>query len=180
MKDTHSHFLSQFFVVVTLLLTCILLMTTTLPAATHLATPSVCDQFPESLVRTVFPIPAGQVLQNSAGDTCRWAWTKEGRSQDVSINFLRSARPATIDLLYTRMRDGLTQEVRGQQVTIAPKQVEWVSGVGEKAFWNTDLSQLAVYAKQRLFYVNVNIDGMTKTQKIQSTGDAAKAIIKGL
>lgn len=155
-------------------------MVTTLPAATHLATPSVCTLFPESLVRTVFPIPAGQALQNSAGATCRWAWAEGVKSQGVSVNFLRSARPATIDLLYTRMRDGSTQEVRGQQITIAPKQVEWVSGVGEKAFWNNDLSQIAVYAKQRLFYVNVNIDGMTKTQKIQSAGDAAKAIINGL
>lgn len=156
------------------------LMALALPAAAQPAASSVCAQFPEAMVRKAFAVPQGQAMENRAGATCRWSWAAGGRKQDVSVNFLRSARPNTIDLLFARMRDGFSQEVRGQQVTIAPKQVEWVSGVGEKAFWNDDLSQLAVYGGQRLFYVNVNIGGMPKSQKIRAASAAAQAIIDAL
>lgn len=151
-----------------------------LPAAAQPAASSACAQFPEALVRKAFAVPQGQALENRAGATCRWSWVDGGRKQEVSVNFLRSARPTTIDLLFARMRDGFTQEVRGQQVTVAPKQVQWVGGVGDKAFWNQDLSQLAVYGGQRLFYVNVKMGGLTTSQKIGAASAAARAIVDAL
>lgn len=143
---------------------------------------SPCTYFPESLVRQAFPIPPDQALTKTEGPTCRWGWSAGPALRGVSLNFLRSTRvtESTIDALFTRMRDGFSQEVRGQQVTVAPKDVEWVSGAGDKAFWNDDLSQLAVTAKGRLFYVTVNLAGMTKIEKIAAATEAARAIVDRL
>jgi len=74
----------------------------------------------------------------------------------------------------------MSSEVLGKQVTIAPKDVKWVSGVGDKAFWNNDLSQLAVTAKGRLFYVTVNLDGWSSEDKLAGSVEVAKAVAGAL
>jgi len=143
---------------------------------------SPCTYLPEALVRTVFRIPAAQTLEKKDGATCRWELPAASRSRGVSLNFMRSSpvRPGTIDTLFARMRDGMSSEVRGKQVTIAPKDVKWVSGVGDKAFWNNDLSQLAVTAKGRLFYVTVNLDGWSSEDKLAGSVEVAKAVAGAL
>jgi hypothetical protein len=152
----------------------------TVPAFAQDASP--CTYFPESLVRQAFPIPPGQTLTKTEGPTCRWEWSTGPVSRGVSLNFLRSTRvtESTINALFNRMLDGFSQEVRGQQVTVAPKRVEWVGGAGDKAFWNDDLTQLAVAARGRLFYVTVNLEGMTKAEKIAAATEAARAIVDQL
>lgn len=153
------------------------------PAVAQDASP--CTYLPEAVVRAALPVSADQPLKNSDGAVCRWEWPVEAgpgaaRSvRGVSLNFLRSARitSKTIETLFVRLRDGTTQEVRGQQVTIAPKAVEWIDGVGDKAFWNDELSQLAVSAGGRLFYLSVSLDGMTKAEKIAAASDAARAVV---
>ncbi len=141
-----------------------------------------CAYFPETLVRETFsPLSKQKLVQQEKG-ACRWNVSGPAtKYQGVALNFqMRGVTPKTIDTLFNRMKNGVNQTVKGRQVVIAPKEVEWVSGVGDKAFWNHDLQQLAVSAKGVLFYVTVALDGMTKEQKVQSAGKAAARIIAQL
>jgi hypothetical protein len=141
-----------------------------------------CAYFPEALVRETFAPLAQQKLVQDEKGACRWNVAGPAvKRQGVSLNFqVRGVTAKTIDTLFNRMKNGVNQTVNGKQVVIAPKEVEWVPGVGDKAFWNHDLQQLAVSAKGVLFYVTVTLDGMTVEQKIQAAGKAAGRIIAQL
>ena len=146
-----------------------------------------CTYFEESMVRAAFSIPATQALSRSDKSTCRFAFAAGGGAsprtaqQSVSLNFMPGRfAPNRIDQLFNRMKNGYTGNVRGREVVIAPKEVEWVSGAGDRAFWNDDLSQLAVSARNQLFYVTVTLSDMTKEQKLEAAKKAAIAVIAKL
>ncbi len=146
-----------------------------------------CIYFEETMVRAAFSIPTQQQLQRSEKSTCRFAFVASGgqsqstKLQSVSLNFfVGTFRPKLIETLFNRMKNGYKGTVRDREVVIAPKDVEWVSGVGDKAFWNNDLSQLAVSARNQLFYVTVTISDMPKARKIEASKQAAAAIIAKL
>lgn len=156
------------------------LLLSTLTAPVWAQSESPCTYFREADVRQAFQVPAGQAMTVRDGATCRWEWTAGGRASSAALNLLRSGSARTLDVLFTRMRDGFTQEVRGRTITVSPKQVQWVEGVGDKAFWNTDLSQLAVAAKGRVFYVTLKLDGANLPERIAAGSAAAKAVIAAL
>lgn len=148
-----------------------------------------CAFLPETLVRSAFPIPASTPLQRTEKRACRWEYAgKAGAAsasgpfvQGVALNFYTGKyTPTRIDTLFDRMKNGSSNTVNGRKIVIQPKNVEWVEGVGDKAFWNDDLSQLAISAKQHLFYVTVTATGMTKAQRIEATKKVAAAIISKL
>ncbi|MCW5966721.1 MAG: hypothetical protein KIT83_21965 [Bryobacterales bacterium] len=146
-----------------------------------------CNYFEESMVRAAFSIPAAQKLERTEKATCRFAFAAVGGAsqrpslQSVSLNFMPGTfAPNRIDQLFNRMKNGYTGTVRDREVVIAPKDVEWVSGVGDKAFWNNDLSQLAVSARNQLFYVTVTLSDLTKEQKVEAAKKAASSVIARL
>jgi hypothetical protein len=143
---------------------------------------SPCDYLPEALVRQAFAIAPTQTLAQRAGASCRWERPGGARPFGVAFNFSRPAKvtSATIETLFQRLQKGMTREVAGRTVTLAPKQVEWVSGVGDKAFWNHDQNQLAVYAKARLFYVTVTLDGLSAAERRDGAMTVARAVVDAL
>lgn len=143
-----------------------------------------CAYLPESLVRSTFPIPAGTPLQRTEKRACRWEFASQAGAgsssllQGVALNFYTGKyTPTRIDTLFNRMKNGSSNTVNGRKIVIKPKNVEWVSGVGDKAFWNDDLKQLAISARKHLFYVTVTVSGMSKAQQIEATKKVAVAVI---
>jgi hypothetical protein len=140
-----------------------------------------CAYFPESLLRGAFPPMAKGELKQTQRRTCSWERAGTTANDSVSINFQTNrVTPKTIDALFNRMRDGVKTEVKGRVVESKPMQVEWISGAGDKAFWNQNLQQLAVSAKDVLFYVTMPLGGMTKEQKIEAGRKVAASIIARL
>jgi hypothetical protein len=143
---------------------------------------SPCDYLPEALVRKAFAIAPAQKLAQRAGVSCRWEVLGGARPYGVAFNFSRPAKvtSATIETLFHRLQKGMTRQVAGRTVTLAPKKVEWVSGVGDKAFWNHDQNQLAVYARARLFYVTVTLDGLSAAERREGAMTVARAVVDAL
>ncbi|MCL4796807.1 MAG: hypothetical protein KJZ84_19740 [Bryobacteraceae bacterium] len=140
-----------------------------------------CAYFPETLVREAFSPLASAPLKQSQRRTCSYEITGRTTNESVSINFQTNRiTPKTIDALFNRMKNGSKTEVRGQVVETKPMDVEWVSGVGEKAFWNNNLQQLAVTAKNTLFYITMPLSGMSKQQKIEAGRKVAAGVIARL
>ena len=59
----------------------LILLLVTSPAAALAQGTSPCTYLPESLVREVFWIPAGQKLEKKDGATCRWELPAASRSR---------------------------------------------------------------------------------------------------
>ncbi|MBE7543553.1 MAG: hypothetical protein M9913_07650 [Bryobacteraceae bacterium] len=141
-----------------------------------------CSYFPESQVRQWFPPLASAKLNTTEKGACTHSIVAPTpKHQGVSLNFQsRGVTPKTIDSLFNRMKNGMKTTVKGREVVIAPKDVEWIQGSGDKAFWNNDSQQLAVSAKGHLIYITVNLDAMAKPQKIEAAKKASAAIIAKL
>lgn len=140
-----------------------------------------CAYFPEALVRSAFPPLAKGDLKQTQQRTCRWERTGTAANDSVSINFQTNrVTPKTIDALFNRMKNGVKAEVKGRVVETKPMDVEWISGAGDKAFWNQNLQQLTVTVKNVVFYVTMPLGGMSKEQKIEAGRKVAAGVIAKL
>ena len=134
-----------------------------------------CVYLPEQDVRQIFEIPELTPIRTVRADSCGYIWMglpptgpqlrealMAGKRLPPRANESLSLRiesfPSAIkelDARYEKLTKGYTVERDGQQLTVRPQKLEWVPDVGEKAYWNTSLSQLVVARKGDLLSVVV-------------------------
>jgi hypothetical protein len=134
-----------------------------------------CSLLPEKDVRQLFEISPNTPVRTVKSDSCTYVWLgplpstaelrealRNGRkrparhSESVSLRVEPNAQPLReIEARFEKLSKGFQVERDGETREVKPQQVEWVAGLGEKAFWNASLRQLVIARKDTLLSVVV-------------------------
>ena len=162
-----------------------------------LAAVDPCSYLPEKDVRQLFEIPETTPIRAVRADSCSYIWMglppsgpqlrealMAGKRLPPRANESLSLRiepvPNAIkelDARFEKLTKGYTVERDGKELSVKPQQLEWVPNVGEKAFWNSSLSQLVVARKNELFSLVVKKQ-MKPADLLAAAATAAQAALR--
>jgi hypothetical protein len=162
-----------------------------------LAAADPCAYLPEPDVRQILEIPEFTPIRTIRADSCAYIWMGPPPSApqlrealmagkrlppraSESLNLRVEAFPSAIkelDARYEKLTKGYTVQRDGQQLTVRPQKLEWVSGVGEKAYWNVSLNQLVVARKGELFSFVIQ-KRLNPADLINAAATAAQAALR--
>lgn len=134
-----------------------------------------CTLLPEPDVRQIFEVPANTPVRQVRADSCTYMWMglppstaelraalRDGRkrpprdNESVSLRVEPLAKPvAEIEARFDKLAKGYPVDRDGEQRVVKPQKIAWISGLGEKAYWNASLNQLVVARKDALISVVV-------------------------
>ncbi|MBM3785934.1 MAG: hypothetical protein FJW30_16355 [Acidobacteria bacterium] len=132
-----------------------------------------CALLPEKDVREIFEIASNTPVRVVKSDSCTYVWLgplpslaelrlalRDGKKRpsrdNESVSLRIEPNPQALrelDARFEKLTKGFSVDRGGDVREVKPQTVEWVAGLGEKAYWNASLRQLVIARKDSLLSV---------------------------